>query len=787
MASKIDSIQIAAFRGATTPVTLSFKSHPVVLVFGENGTGKSTVADAFDLICNREECGSLSSYSITSSSKYVPSLGKPASAIRVGLSAGTQSWTASFGSSGVVVDPLDAPDAQILRRRTILRLIEGKPKDRYEALKELIDVPKIESAETALRAASKSANDDLNDATSGLRQATDSLDSVWSAEGKPGAAAMEWAKTEVGKDQNKLKATVAESADIESQYAGAASALAAFEAALTDLESAKVARAAAEADRTAIETNQQGQSSDLLRLLREAKTFVGQNQTADACPVCEQTITAKALSTRLQARIDLMQNLAAAVAAFEAADRLATEKRTGTEVRRRDFFNKLRILGLRLANSTLLPVLPIKASLQGAMAFLESDEYDENQTKHALLLWNEIKVARDSLKSLGDTDRKSLTLHSSVNTQVTTVLEMTVKARELEALSSALKTLLEIVSRHRKKQIDGVLQTIGNDVERLYSQLHPGESLGGVRFFLKPNAIGSLEFDATFHGTTKVPPQAYYSESHLDTLGICVFFARAKLFKTDRTIIVLDDVLTSVDAAHLQRFMAMLQAEAVHFSRIIVLTHYRPWRDQYRWVKGPAANTQVIELGPWTLADGLNASDFVTDLEALEKAVLAKHFDRQVVASKAGIALESLLDFLTVKYRGKVRRNSRNEYTLGDLVAGLDAKLLSALRVRVSSTGQPSQEKKLKTLIEDATSYTWIRNAVGCHLNVLSADIPDADVKGFGKSVVALAKAITCPTCRALPTRKSTGSYWQCECKPEVLELHPLVAPGSDPASIDEG
>jgi len=85
VANRVDSIRISSFRGATTPLTLRFKSHPVILIFGENGTGKSTVADAFGFLCNREESGALSGYSITSPSRYVPSLGKTASAIHVEL------------------------------------------------------------------------------------------------------------------------------------------------------------------------------------------------------------------------------------------------------------------------------------------------------------------------------------------------------------------------------------------------------------------------------------------------------------------------------------------------------------------------------------------------------------------------------------------------------------------------------------------------------------------------------------------------------------------------------
>ncbi|HWD40106.1 MAG TPA: AAA family ATPase, partial [Fimbriimonas sp.] len=762
-----------------------FKSHPVTLIFGENGTGKSTVADAFGFVCNKEESGALAGYSITSPSKYVPSLGKPASAINVELVAGSKRWTASSGASGITVTPSDVPDAQILRRRTVLRLIEGKPKDRYEALKELIDVPRIEHAEAAVRAAYKAANDELTQATGALAQATAALDSLWTAEGNPGSSAIAWAQTEASKDQATLKAYVADSDGLERQYSDAASASATFSQSSVDLAEATASRTEAESRRKVLEGTGGGQSAELLRLLEDSRAYVAQHTDVEVCPVCEQSIDAPKLSERLLVRIDQMQSLGEATAALEEADRSLSEKATAASVRRRDFVLAVRALGLSLRDSSLPPVLAVKQQMQQFQDFLASTECTEKEGAEASSLWTAVESTRADLNSQASANRRSITLHGSISTQLATVLEMSSKAKELEALSKRVKDLLDIVSKRRKAHIDDVLQRIGADVERLYSQLHPGESLGGVRFFLKPTAIGSLEFDATFYGATKVPPQAYYSESHLDTLGVCVFLARAKLFKTEHTIVILDDVLTSVDGAHLQRFMGMLHGEAPHFSRVIVLTHYRPWRDQYRWAKGPAANTQVIELGPWTLTNGVNAYDFVTDLDALKNALSRSPFDRQIVASKAGIAAESLLDFLTLKYRCKISRNARGEYTLGELAGGLDSKLSSALRVRIQSASGP-KEVALKSLIDAATQYAWVRNSVGCHFSVSGANVTDAEVLGFAKAVVALADALVCGKCRTLPTRRPSGTDWQCQCAKDGLHLEPLVAPGMDPAFVDD-
>jgi predicted ATP-binding protein involved in virulence len=72
---KLKSITLSDFRGATQLTTISFGEEPISLIFGENGTGKSTIIDAFDLVCN-EKIGSLADYSMGTRSieKYIPSL-----------------------------------------------------------------------------------------------------------------------------------------------------------------------------------------------------------------------------------------------------------------------------------------------------------------------------------------------------------------------------------------------------------------------------------------------------------------------------------------------------------------------------------------------------------------------------------------------------------------------------------------------------------------------------------------------------------------------------------------
>ena len=390
-----------------------------------------------------------------------------------------------------------------------------------------------------------------------------------------------------------------------------------------------------------------------------------------------------------------------------------------------------------------------------------------------------------ALETRRDADQKSVHQHNAIAGHVETLREKQGLAVVQQKLLDDLKAALAIVMQQRKDYVEEILADISAEVQTLYSKLHPNERIGRVKFFLKPNAIGSLEFDAQFQDVINLPPQAYYSESHLDTLGICVFLALAKHFKTDNTVVVLDDVLTSVDGPHLDRFMALLHDQTKQFGQVIITTHYRPWRDRYRWAKGSVANTQVIELGPWSLDNGLQTGEFLTAVDELKTILTAPRFDRQVAASKAGIVLESLLDFITLKYRCSIPRNARNEYTLGDLVGGVDAKLGKELRCRRPLVaGGPKTDVLLKPFFDAAAASQWIRNSVGCHFNSLGSEVCDGEVKDFGNAVLVLASHLICDDCKTLPTRRLLGLFWQCKCG--QLELYPLVYPGADLRTVDD-
>ena len=87
---------------------------------------------------------------------------------------------------------------------------------------------------------------------------------------------------------------------------------------------------------------------------------------------------------------------------------------------------------------------------------------------------------------------------------------------------------------------------------------------------------------------------------------MCVFLALSALEEPEETILVLDDVLASVDEPHMDRLIEMLDSEAARFRHCIITTLYRPWTEKLRAGWLPNVQCQFVELARWTPQMGVN-------------------------------------------------------------------------------------------------------------------------------------------------------------------------------------
>lgn len=781
--ARIERLVVENYRGASSCLQLEFdQTKPVALLFGENGTGKTTIADALDAIGNNSK-GSLGEKSSTKARQHLPTIGKKPEDVRIEVRIAGKVWQTTLTNDTLSTAPQPNPKIRVLRRKHLQELIEAEPAKRYAALSHFIDVGRVEQSENALRDATSNVKAEFDSAVKRRAEAEAQLQLVWESEGKPNGDAKAWASGVAAQDVSKLDEEARANLKALEGIRSAESALDSYKTALNSTAQIEEEVQAVEKEVAALPGINAQQAISLSGVLRQVSNHLQSGTHSDECPVCRQGISLEQLKTDLQIRLQELKQFEEAKTKRDNATQRVQIARNSVDQKCSEFVAAAQSLLSLIEAGTVkaMVVANVAVSTLGSLKNNGSDDTNARsaQAEQLIALLSPLK------QSLEDSATACTRLSGQVNSvrvlggQLSTSVSDT---EQLEQLQFALKSAYDIARLTRIEFTQKILDSVANECNRLYSQVHPGESIALSKLELDQSRRASLNQAATFEGHLDVAPQAYFSESHLDTLGFCFWLAIAKLESPNKdAVVVLDDVFTSVDAPHINRIAQLITDESQNFSQVIITTHQRLWRDIYRNPHGPGKITQLIELQRWSLAKGI--SDYKTKLAVTELADTIKNmpFDRQAAASKAGVLLEAILDYLALHFRCRVPRTPENSYTLGELL-DCTATLFKSLEIhrpKNDATGQvvvPADYDKssLSTTVSSLRSSAFVRNQVGAHYNIAGSAISDNDVSDFADLAVQLAEALSCGTCGQIPSKKMTTHY-QCSCKaPNELRMFPL-------------
>lgn len=749
MNKRIEKVTLHRFRGATTTTEVAFDPRkPITFIFGENGSGKSSIVDAIDFVCNQTS-GSLADRSSTKPKDHLPAIGHKAKDIKVELVCGGRAWNAKFSGAKIAAsDEATLPVAHVLRRTRLLTLIDASPAERYKQLQKFIEVEGVEASEQALRDAVREQARTLDEKSRAKVEAEVELERFWMEEGMPGAPeqnALSWAAAQSAADLDETRARLERLQNLIDRLDAATQARESLRRA--EAEAARSQAQVAEAERAADAAAGIGapEAMRLIELLRDARGYLESSPDEAACPVCEQPVVAEDLRRKIDERLNAMTALGELRDRIEAAIK---ERQNAAAIVERDR-DRMLAAARSLAEA-------ISAADDSLPAVLPVDEAS------SVKLIENVSGARDALIARRDEAQKAVNQFNSINQFYRRIVESEEELREAEALRFGLEHALQIVQRERIAFIQRVLADVRDETNRLYALIHPDEPLGLDQLLLDENRKGSLLQICSFEGVSDVVPQAYFSESHLDTLGFCLWLAIAKLSSGGDAVVVLDDVFTSVDSSHFARILDLLIAECENFNQVIITTHSRQWRDRYAAQQIPHDKTSFVELQSWTRGGGIRAARTRVSVEALLEHLEASPFDRQIVASKAGVLAESLFDWLTQIYECPLPRRRGGNYTLGDLSNAVK-RLAKQLVIRRLVGDGEMEEISLLPLFNAVTELNWIRDQVGAHFSLKGADVADADVRMFAQSVAKLATTLACPQCGGL-AQKPRGSHFACGC-----------------------
>jgi recombinational DNA repair ATPase RecF len=329
--------------------------------------------------------------------------------------------------------------------------------------------------------------------------------------------------------------------------------------------------------------------------------------------------------------------------------------------------------------------------------------------------------------------------------------------RTVRAFERQILSLSMIFDRFLSVQNDAlqfVLDKITEDVGTYYATLHPNENVDRVRL----SVIGEegIEFEYEFHGEKAYPPMKYLSESHVNSLGICLFLASARLFNTASGFLVLDDIVTSFDHGHRRRILRLIKEKFGDW-QIILLTHERLWFDLIQKELAPAG--WIFKEATWDDLNGIQLSASAAD----QRELIAEKRKKYDVSNDIRKLLEASLKEICQALEVKVafRFNEQNERRMG-------GELLSELRATVNRKCPSLKEHPSFANLEASNLIA----TVGSHDNP-GETITGGDIDVALADIAALTDHFTCKDCggyveakRRVPGKNEIT----CKCSKKALD-----------------
>lgn len=287
--ASLKSLTLTAFRGSASTFALSFeKGKKLTLIYGENGTGKTTICDAFEFLA-KDNVGSLDSRGLGPGvRKYWRTVGKPAQDFAVELTTSDGACSGKLAGNMATILNGTAPRVELLRQRQILELIETQPAKRYDAIKRFIDIDAFEKSEEALRQQGKTLSSEMDSAQQAEAQSLEELQDSYEAAGSPaGLNAVEWAQQKLAEPTTGLEADIAAIGKLRTAFGALKTYPDKLASKRKDLTSAQTAVDAADQTQIDALATVDGETAKRESVLTAGKAYLDAHSDAKQCPLCE--------------------------------------------------------------------------------------------------------------------------------------------------------------------------------------------------------------------------------------------------------------------------------------------------------------------------------------------------------------------------------------------------------------------------------------------------------------------------------------------------------------------
>ena len=305
----------------------------------------------------------------------------------------------------------------------------------------------------------------------------------------------------------------------------------------------------------------------------------------------------------------------------------------------------------------------------------------------------------------------------------------------LERQKKSMEIIYDAFIQKQKEELDTFINSYSKEINDYYQYMHPGEKIENIEIKTteKDDELTGITIEFKFFDKNTSPPQKYLSESHLNSLGISFFLASVKAFNKRNQFFILDDIISSFDLDHRKRLSDLLLEKFSDY-QVFILTHERNWFDYMKNIVRGKADWMVNVIN-WNESKGTHLNETLVDLKRIIEQKLVDN-DKTGLGNLTRKYLEGLLKEICeeIDVYVKYRSNESNENRMSN-------ELLSELKSKINK--QPSKD-----------IFEPILNKIMLSIFVVNKDSHDSsfnpgigDCRAFWQDVGSLEELFYCKDC----------------------------------------
>jgi len=266
--------------------------------------------------------------------------------------------------------------------------------------------------------------------------------------------------------------------------------------------------------------------------------------------------------------------------------------------------------------------------------------------------------------------------------------------------------------------LNSLYDEIEEDFSNYYKFLHEDDEENfSAKFY---HTESSFNIDVDFYGRGFFPPMAFHSEGHQDSMGICLFLALNNcLSRKYLNLVVLDDVIMSVDIDHRNNFCELLKK---YFSdqQFIITTHDYVWANQLHQ-NGIVSNNNMLKFINWDLSTGPIYSGSQSTIEKIKE--LTENDEIPFASAVLRRELEFIFSTLAENLSVRVDYHSDNKYTLGDFLPVVNAKYLDLLKSACKAANSYNKKDDLELIKAKKSNIQTCYDKISLYVSSVNSSV----------------------------------------------------------------